>query len=115
MNKQISFQVSPKGGISVYGLQRFPITLYVEQWAALFGCTELAQFVADNAGACQEQQKLYKAALAVGESRGLSGESLDKFVEETLVKLKPKDKPTVVRRPQGVDQKLFDMIAAQTA
>lgn len=31
----ISYKVSPKGALSVYGLQRFPITLYAEQWARL--------------------------------------------------------------------------------
>jgi len=28
----ISFKVSEKGAVSVYGLGRFPVTLYVEQW-----------------------------------------------------------------------------------
>lgn len=30
-------KVSPKGGISLYGLQRMPVTLYVEQWERLLG------------------------------------------------------------------------------
>ena len=30
------FRVSKKGAISVYGLGRFPVTLYQEQWVALF-------------------------------------------------------------------------------
>jgi hypothetical protein len=28
-------KVSPKGGLSLYGLQRMPVTLYVEQWERL--------------------------------------------------------------------------------
>lgn len=28
----MSFKVSDKGGVSVYGLGRFPVTLYYEQW-----------------------------------------------------------------------------------
>jgi len=28
-------KVSPKGGMSLYGLQRMPVTLYVEQWQRL--------------------------------------------------------------------------------
>ncbi len=28
-------KVSPKGGMSLYGLQRMPVTLYVEQWERL--------------------------------------------------------------------------------
>lgn len=31
----VSLKVSEKGGLSVYGLGRFPITLYKEQWAKL--------------------------------------------------------------------------------
>ncbi len=33
--KEISFKVSEKGGVSVYGLGRFPVTLYKEQWEKL--------------------------------------------------------------------------------
>lgn len=32
---EISFKVSPKGAVSVYGLGRFPVTLYVGQWERL--------------------------------------------------------------------------------
>jgi hypothetical protein len=31
----VSMKVSEKGGLSVYGLGRFPVTLYKEQWARL--------------------------------------------------------------------------------
>jgi hypothetical protein len=31
----ISVKVSEKGALSVYGLQRFPVTLYAEQWEQL--------------------------------------------------------------------------------
>ena len=31
----VSLKVSEKGGVSVYGLGRFPITLYQEQWTKL--------------------------------------------------------------------------------
>ena len=33
--KGISMKVSEKGGLSIYGLGRFPITLYKEQWTKL--------------------------------------------------------------------------------
>lgn len=33
--KGISLKVSEKGGVSVYGLGRFPVTLYKEQWTKL--------------------------------------------------------------------------------
>jgi hypothetical protein len=32
---QMSLKVSEKGGLSVYGLGRFPVTLYKEQWIRL--------------------------------------------------------------------------------
>jgi putative heme degradation protein len=44
-------KVSEKGAISVYGLQRMPVTLYVEQWDRLFSpeFQELhKQFVTEN-------------------------------------------------------------------
>jgi hypothetical protein len=34
-SKGISMKVSEKGGLSIYGLGRFPITLYKEQWSKL--------------------------------------------------------------------------------
>ena len=34
-SKGVSLKVSEKGGVSVYGLGRFPVTLYKEQWAKL--------------------------------------------------------------------------------
>ena len=38
--KGVSLKVSEKGGVSVYGLGRFPITLYKEQWAKLLDMSE---------------------------------------------------------------------------
>ena len=34
-NRGVSLKVSEKGGVSVYGLGRFPVTLYKEQWTKL--------------------------------------------------------------------------------
>ena len=45
--KGVSLKVSEKGGVSVYGLGRFPITLYKEQWAKLLDMTdEIRSFIA---------------------------------------------------------------------
>src|SRR6266436_8140862 len=45
----LRFKVSEKGAVSVYGLGRFPVTLYVEQWERLLSCTdELRQFIQAN-------------------------------------------------------------------
>jgi len=38
--KGISLKVSEKGGVSVYGLGRFPVTLYKEQWTKLLDMAE---------------------------------------------------------------------------
>jgi len=46
-----SIRVSEKGGVSVYGLGRFPVTLYKEQWLKLLGMAEeLKVFIAENDG-----------------------------------------------------------------
>ena len=34
------FKVGEKGGVSVYGLGRFPVTLYYEQWNRLLGAAD---------------------------------------------------------------------------
>jgi hypothetical protein len=39
-SKGISMKVSEKGGLSIYGLGRFPITLYKEQWTKLLDMAE---------------------------------------------------------------------------
>ena len=45
----LEFRVSEKGGVSVYGLGRFPVTLYYEQWNRLLGAAdEIKQFMEDN-------------------------------------------------------------------
>jgi hypothetical protein len=36
----LDFRVGEKGGVSVYGLGRFPVTLYYEQWIRLLGASE---------------------------------------------------------------------------
>ena len=42
-------KVSEKGGISVYGLQRMPVTLYVEQWERLLGfADEIRAFMKEH-------------------------------------------------------------------
>lgn len=38
--KGLSLKVSEKGGLSVYGLGRFPVTLYKEQWIKLLDMAE---------------------------------------------------------------------------
>ena len=46
-----SIRVSEKGGVSVYGLGRFPVTLYKEQWLKLLDLAEdIRRFIAENEG-----------------------------------------------------------------
>jgi hypothetical protein len=48
-SKGVSFKVSEKGGVSVYGLGRFPVTLYKEQWAKLLDLSDqIKAFIAEN-------------------------------------------------------------------
>ena len=47
--RAVSLKVSEKGGVSVYGLGRFPITLYKEQWAKLLDMAdEIRAFIKEN-------------------------------------------------------------------
>jgi hypothetical protein len=48
-SKAISIKVSEKGGVSVYGLGRFPVTLYKEQWLRLLDTADdIRSFIAQN-------------------------------------------------------------------
>jgi len=45
----LSLKISEKGGLSVYGLGRFPVTLYKEQWVKLLGFAgEIESFIKEN-------------------------------------------------------------------
>lgn len=48
-NTATSMKVSEKGAVSVYGLGRFPVTLYQEQWLKLLLMAEdIKTFIAEN-------------------------------------------------------------------
>jgi hypothetical protein len=45
----LEFRVGEKGGVSVYGLGRFPVTLYYEQWIRLLDTGDkLREFLEEN-------------------------------------------------------------------
>jgi hypothetical protein len=45
----LSFKIGEKGGLSVYGLGRFPVTLYYEQWNRLLGAADdIKKFLEEN-------------------------------------------------------------------
>lgn len=46
---KLSMKVSEKGALSVYGMGRFPVTLYREQWEKLLGMSdEIRKFIQEN-------------------------------------------------------------------
>ena len=48
--RRVYLKVSDKGAVSLYGLGRFPVTLYVEQWDTILGMgAEIRTFMTDNA------------------------------------------------------------------
>ena len=51
-------QVSEKGGVSLYGLRRFPITFYKEEWERILGMAdEIRSFMQANAGALKTKSR----------------------------------------------------------
>ncbi len=47
--KGISMKVSEKGAVSIYGMGRFPVTLYQEQWTKLLDMADdIRAFIKDN-------------------------------------------------------------------
>lgn len=48
-NGALTMKVSEKGALSVYGMGRFPVTLYKEQWLKLLAIsTEIKDFIEEN-------------------------------------------------------------------
>lgn len=53
----VTLKVSEKGGVSVYGLGRFPVTLYQEQWLKLLDMTDdIRAFIRDNADRLKKKE-----------------------------------------------------------
>ena len=53
----LSLKVSEKGALSVYGLGRFPVTLYKEQWSKLLDMADdIRAFIKANEGALKTKQ-----------------------------------------------------------
>lgn len=68
-SKGVSLKVSEKGAVSVYGLGRFPVTLYKEQWIKLLDMSDdIRGFIKDN------DAKLKTKAAATAAAGGGSGE-----------------------------------------
>jgi hypothetical protein len=55
--KGVSMKVSEKGGVSVYGLGRFPVTLYQEQWLKLLDLADdIRAFILEHAGELKKKE-----------------------------------------------------------
>jgi hypothetical protein len=55
--KGVSMKVSEKGGLSVYGLGRFPVTLYQEQWTKLLDLADdIRAFIRENEGKLKKKE-----------------------------------------------------------
>lgn len=53
----LAFKVSAKGAVSVYGLGRFPVTLYQEQWDKLMAASDdLKRFIDDNRSSLKKKE-----------------------------------------------------------
>ena len=49
-------QVSAKGGVSLYGIRRFPVTFYMEEWERIFDKTErIRAFIRENEAALKRR------------------------------------------------------------
>jgi hypothetical protein len=56
--KGINLKVSEKGAVSVYGLGRFPLTLYKEQWEKVLDMErEIRAFIAEHAAELKTKEK----------------------------------------------------------
>lgn len=48
-SRGLSLKVSEKGGVSLYGIGRFPVTLYKEQWMKILGmASDIEAFIREN-------------------------------------------------------------------
>lgn len=49
-DKGVSLKITDKGGLSMYGLGRFPVTLYKSQWLKLLAQAEVVKAFIEEAG-----------------------------------------------------------------
>jgi len=60
-SRGVTMKVSEKGGLSVYGLGRFPVTLYKEQWIRLLDMADdIRAFMRENDGALKSKDSAEK-------------------------------------------------------
>jgi len=68
VKNQVRMKVSAKGGISIYGLQRMPVTLYAGQWERIIDMCksgDLGTFISDNEATLTRKEPKQEAAPVV--------------------------------------------------
>lgn len=56
-SRGISLKVSQKGAVSLYGMGRFPVTLYKEQWLKILEMSDVIKsFIKDNDAALKAKE-----------------------------------------------------------
>jgi len=54
--KTLRLQVSQKGGVSLYGIRRFPVTFYADEWDQILGkADEIREFIQQNEGSLKRK------------------------------------------------------------
>ena len=72
VKNQVRMKVSAKGGISIYGLQRMPVTLYAGQWERIIDMCksgDLGTFIHDNEAILTRKEPKQEAAPVVAETK----------------------------------------------
>ena len=72
VKNQVRMKVSAKGGISIYGLQRMPVTLYAGQWERIIDMCksgDLGTFIHDNEAILTRKEAKVEAAPVVAKSK----------------------------------------------
>lgn len=55
---KLALQISKKGAVQLNGLRRFPVTLYADEWDAIFARTDkIKQFIKDNRGKLKTKEE----------------------------------------------------------
>lgn len=61
-SRGLSMKVSEKGAVSIYGMGRFPVTLYKEQWEKLLDLSEdIRAFIKANESRLKTKESMVKA------------------------------------------------------
>ncbi len=54
--RELRFKVSEKGGVSLYGIRRFPVTFYADEWEQILGMGEnVRAFIRENEGSLKRK------------------------------------------------------------